>query len=332
MFKCTRSVYKNDRVLFKIEGGNMKVNCKASKLAIIISSILFIMVILFELLDIKYSKDFTGFMKEILLGMFCSSIVTVFFYISAYKVERKRVLEQYWNECKKMTIELNKIDYMNLNYDKNIFMNFIKEQNNKLWMKEYYNQIKKEIPVKEFENTNLIKKKIKEYNKELLEKMSEETIEKYLEEKIKKIYNKTIEKMDKIVDQYLRYLDQSTDNMNFILGDIEFFTGKDNYIKAYELFQNIYNLRVKIQEAARHFRYYKDGDGNRAVVLYEILELQNNIFRIEEIEDSKIVYREFCDIMNLKLEEFRAKIIYNVEPDKIHIIPLYEFVKRKEID
>lgn len=305
----------------------MKVNCKASKLAIIISSILFIMVILFELLDIKYSNDFTGFMKEILLGMFCSSIVTVFFYISAYKVERKRVLEQYWNECKKMTIELNKIDYMNLNYDKNIFINFIKEQNNKLWMKEYYNQIKKEIPVKEFENTNFIKKKIKENNKELLEKMSEETIEKYLEEKIKKIYNKTIEKMDKIVNQYLSYLDQSTDNMNFILGDIEFFTGKDNYIKAYELFQNIYNLRVKIQEAARHFRYYKDGDGNRAVVLYEILELQNNIFRIEEIEDSKIVYREFCDIMNLKLEEFRAKIIYNIEPDKIDIIPLCELAK-----
>lgn len=327
MFKCTRSVYKNDRVLFKIKGGNMKVNCKASKLAIIISSILFIMVILFELLDIKYSNDFTGFMKEMLLGMFCSSIVTVFFYISAYKVERKRVLEQYWNECKKMTIELNKIDYMNLNYDKNIFINFIKEQNNKLWMKEYYNQIKKEIPVKEFENTNLIKKKIKEDNKELLEKMSEETIEKYLEEKIKKIYNKTIEEMDKIVNQYLNYLDQSTDNMNFILGDIEFFTGKDNYIKAYELFQNIYNLRVKIQEAARHFRYYKDGDGNRAVVLYEILELQNNIFRIEEIKDLKIVYREFCDIMNLKLEEFRAKIIYNIEPDKIDIIPLCELAK-----
>ena len=36
--------------------------------------------------------------------------------------------------------------------------------------------------------------------------------------------------------------------------------------------------------------------------------------------------------MELKLEEFRAKIIYNIEPDEIHIIPLYEFVKTKEID
>ena len=43
----------------------MKVNCKASKLAIIISTILLVMAILFKLLDIKYSNNFTGFMKDI---------------------------------------------------------------------------------------------------------------------------------------------------------------------------------------------------------------------------------------------------------------------------
>lgn len=310
----------------------MKVNCRASKLSIIISSILFVMAVLFKLLDIKYSNNFTGFMKDIVLGTFCSSIVTVFFYISAYKVERKRVLEQYWNECRRMIIGLNRIDYMNIDYDKNIFVKFINEQKNKLWITEYYNQIKQKIPAKEFENTKLIKKKIESDNKDLLKKISEEASEKYLEEKIEKLYNKTTEKMDKIVDQYLSYLDQSTDNLNFILGDIEFFTGKDNYIKAHDLFQKIYDLHVKIQEAARHFRYYKEGEGNKAVVLSEILELQKNIFRVEESEDSKVVYREFSDIMGLKLEEFRAKIIYNIEPDKIHIIPLYEFVKIKEID
>ena len=128
MLKCTRSVYKNDRVLFKIEEVNMKVNCKASKLAIIISTILFVMAILFKLLDIKYSNNFTGFMKDIFLGSFCSSIVTVFFYISAYKVERKRVLEQYWNECRRMIIGLNDIEYLNIDYDKDIFIKFLNEK------------------------------------------------------------------------------------------------------------------------------------------------------------------------------------------------------------
>ena len=102
----------------------MKVNCKASKLAIIISTILLVMAILFKLLDIKYSNNFTGFMKDIFLGSFCSSIVAVFFYISAYKVERKRVLEQYWNECRRMIIGLNDIEYLNIDYDKDIFIKF----------------------------------------------------------------------------------------------------------------------------------------------------------------------------------------------------------------
>ena len=65
------------------------------------------------------------------------------------------------------------------------------------------------------------------------------------------------------------------------------------------------------------------------IVLSEILELQKNIFRVEESEDSKIVYREFSDVMEFKLEEFRAKIIYNIEPDKIDRIPLYEIAKLK---
>ena len=95
------------------------------------------------------------------------------------------------------------------------------------------------------------------------------------------------------------------------------------------MFQKIYDLRVKIQESARHFRYYKEGEGNKAVVLSEILELQNNIFKVEESEDSKIIYREFGNMMELKLEEFRAKIIYNIEPDKIKIIPIYEIAKKK---
>ena len=97
------------------------------------------------------------------------------------------------------------------------------------------------------------------------------------------------------------------------------------------MFQKIYDLRVKMQEAARHFRYYKEGEGNKAAVLSEILELQKSIFKVEENEDSKIVYREFCDTMELELEEFRAKVIYNIEPDKIKIIPIYEIAKRNNL-
>ena len=66
----------------------MKVNCKALKLSIWISGIFFAFSIISKIVDIKIGINLTNFIKDIMLGIFCSSIVTVFFYISAYKVER----------------------------------------------------------------------------------------------------------------------------------------------------------------------------------------------------------------------------------------------------
>ena len=252
----------------------MKVNCKALKLSIWISGIFFAFSIISKIVDIKIGINLTTFIKDIMLGIFCSSIVTVFFYISAYKVERKKVLEQYWNEVRRILIELRKIDYMNINFEPNVFIKFMNEQRNKVWLNQWYKQNSMEIPEKEFENTNLIKKKILEDEDEFLRKISMDSTEKYLDEKIETIYNRTTDRINKIINQYLKYLEHSTDNLNFILGDIEFFTGEKNYKKVYELFERIYNLNIKIQESARHFRYYIDGEGNKAFVLSEILKLQ----------------------------------------------------------
>lgn len=305
----------------------MKVNCKALKVSIWISSVSLVLAICFKVIDVKYGNNFTGFMKDIILGIFCSSVVTVFFYSSAYKVERKKLLEQYWNEVRRLLIELRKIEYLNTEYEPNLLIGFINEKS-KLWIKEYYKLRGKELPQKEINNTNLIKNEIRKKDPDFFDKISEQAGKDYLDEKVDKIYNKTLKDMNKRVDQYLNYLNCRIDNLNFILGDMEFFTGKNNYIKAYDLFKSIYDLRIKIQEAARHFRYYKDGEGSKAVVLSEIIELQKSIFRAEENKNTKIIYSKFCDMMELKLEEFRANIIYNIEPDKIEIIPLLEIVNK----
>lgn len=78
-------------------------------------------------------------------------------------------------------IELGKIEYMQTDYEEEIMVGFVNEQKNKLWMKEYYKLMSQEIPEKEFENTNYIKNRIKEENKELFEKLSKDGTEKYLD-------------------------------------------------------------------------------------------------------------------------------------------------------
>lgn len=305
----------------------MEINCKAIKLSIEITIISLMLLINFQILDIKTNHMIIDILIQIDLGIFSSSVITIFFYTSAYKIEKRKLLENYWNEIRRILIELKKIDYMNIHFEEQVFIKFIKEQKNKVWLKQYYKQISRLIPEEAFENTNLIKNKIAEEKNEILKEISMDSREKYLEEEIEKIYNRTTDRIDKIVNQYLKYLEHSTDNLNFILGDIEFFTGKKNYKKAQELFERIYDLNIKIQESARHFRYYIDREGNKAFVLSEILKVQKEIFEVEETEDSKIIYSKFIDSMEIKLEEFRANIIYNIEPEKIAIIPLMEVFK-----
>lgn len=304
----------------------MKVNCKAIWLSIIITIISLILLIIFQFLDVKIEHIIIDVLVEMNLGIFSSSIITIFFYISAYKIEKRKLLGNYWNEIRKILINLSKIEYLNIDFKEDVIVGYIHEKSN-VWKKQYNKMNPKNKIYEDLKNTKIIKNNIKKHKKEVIEQLSKEGKRKFLNDELGKIYNKTVKKINKITGQYLEFLDYSIEELNCILGDMEFFTGKENYLKAYKLYKNIYDLRIKIQNSARHFRYYKEGKVNKAIVLYEILELQKNIFRIEENKSYKTVSNELLDEMNNELEEFRAKIIYNIEPEKYEKIPILEIIK-----
>lgn len=311
----------------------MKINCRALRIAIIISTIYFILAVVFEMLFINIDGFVIEFFKDLTLGIFCSSMVTIFFYTSAYKTEKKKLLENYWNEVNKLLSGLYKIEYLNVDYDEKILINFIYEKRN-LWIKEY-NKINPEISIREdLTNTNLLYKIIQKENKKILKQLSEKGKEQFLNERLEKVYEEVTNKMNRIIDQYIGYLDCSMENLNFMLGDMEFFSGGKKYKEAHELFQDLYELRIKIQEASKHFRYNKNGDGNKGVILSDIFELQKNIFRVVEknskSKSSKLIYNEFNDKMIKKLEDFRAKVIYNIEPEYNEEIPILEILNIKK--
>lgn len=305
----------------------MKVNCKAIWLSIIITIISLILLIFFQILYIKTNHMIIDILIQIDLGIFSSSAITIFFYTSAYKIEKRKLLENYWNEIRKILMNLKKIEYMNNNFKEEVIAGYIYEKSN-VWIKQYNKMNPKSAILKYLKNTNIIKVAIKKENKEIIEQLSKEGKRKFLNDELEKIYNNTVKKIDKITGQYLEFLNYSIEELNCILGDMEFFTGEENYLKAYKLYKNIYELRLKIRNSARHFRYYKEGKGNKAIVLSEILELQKNIFRVKENKKRKMVYNEFVDEMNKELEEFRSEVIYGVETEKYEKIPILEIVKR----
>lgn len=83
-----------------------------------------------------------------------------------------------------------------------------------------------------------------------------------------------------------------------------------------------------IREEIFHFNLYLNNEGNKAVVLGKILDLQNNIFTIEKNEESITVFNSFNDKMHSNLESFRAKI-YNIKPTQNEIHPVLYIVRKK---
>ena len=85
-----------------------------------------------------------------------------------------------------------------------------------------------------------------------------------------------------------------------------------------------------------HFELYKNGEVNRPDVLLNILfKNQNKLFRIEKRQEKEcewnIIYANFCDEMDDKIEEFRAKTIYKCDEEKVNHYPIESIFYNKNI-
>ena len=106
----------------------MKENCQALKISIWMLVVSFIVLVFFQLLNAIILCDIIEIIKDISLGIFSSSIVTIFFYTSAYRIEKRKLLENYWNEVRKILFNLNKIEYMSIDFDAHIIIGYIRER------------------------------------------------------------------------------------------------------------------------------------------------------------------------------------------------------------
>lgn len=301
----------------------MKTKCKTLKLSIAISIISFILFSIFFYINKCNENSCYEYVYNISLGLFGSSFVVFLISITEYRVAKTQLLEKIWNESRKLNIQLHKIEPMNSYIDDNILINYISE-----WL---YNQREEDKPLfeRKHEAYNKLYNYLLEYNKESIKKIPQKDIKSYVDSLINSEREKILEKLDKLIDQYLNLNNYSFLEFNNLLGDVQFFTGKTQYLKLY---QNIYEpLRNMYNDLEKHicwhFELYRNGEANRPDVLLSILfENQNKLFRIEKKEDKKnewiSIYADFCDNIDDRIEEFRAKTIYKCEEEKINHYPI----------
>lgn len=306
----------------------MKTACKTLKWSLGITILSLILSISFFIFSLYYDVSLNKFLLNLFIGIFSSSIVTLLLSIPNYIVARKQLLEKYWEETRRLIASIYNIEYLDIEFNKDDFIGYINEITSNLWKKEYNNHAKSKIKINdEYKNKLLEYLAIKHCD--LKEKLSKNSFEIYLNHELEKETSKIFKHMDKILYQYKKCDEENTINLNFMLGDTEFISGKKFYNEIIlNLYKPIYNLLYYIRKEIFHFNLYLNNEGNKAVVLGKILDLQNNIFTIEENEESITVFNSFNDKMHSNLESFRAKI-YNIKPTQNEIHPVLYIVRKK---
>lgn len=300
----------------------MKSACKSLKTSIICTSLFLLVTIIMSVAVVNYDSIITNIILNISIGFLGSSFVALLLSIPSYLVAKRQVLERYWDSSRLLIKNISKIKYLDCNYNIDNMIGYIHEKNNKIM----YEKLK----IKD------VNSKLKEYEDKLIDEyLAKNKVDKKY---AKVIVEKEIEDFRKetkeVCLQYIEAADNySTSQLSFLLGDIEFISGRNEYINLHKnLYQPFHDLLDDICSEAYHFRLFINNEGNEAVVIEKVLNLQNKIYRKEYKEKDKYtfenLFNDFRDKMLIKLEDFRA-MIYNIAPEDQKIYPIYSRIVKK---
>lgn len=306
----------------------MKTACKTLKWSLAITSLSLILSIFLFTLSSFYDAPLIIFILNLFIGIFSSSIVTLLISIPNYIIAKRQLLEKYWEETRRLITSIYNIKYLYIEFNKEDFIGYINEINRNLWKEEFNKHAKNKIKI-DFEYKNRLLEYLAIKHCDLKEKLSKNGFEVYLNEELEKSTSEILKKMDKIIYQYKKCDEESTIGLNFMLGDTEFISGKSFYKEIHmNLYEPIYKLLSDIREEIFHFNLHLNNEGNKAIVLEKVLDLQNKIFTVDETEESVTVFNSFNDKMHHNLELFRSKI-YNVKPNQNETHPVLYITRKK---
>lgn len=304
----------------------MKANCKALKVSIIISIIFLILIIFFTPLVLIYENKLLEVLLNIFIGLFGSGCIALLLAIPAYNVSKRQLLEKYWHETRLLIEKFSNLQFLFNEYSDDVIILYVNELKNKKWKEEFNKISKDKIVVEDKKYKDILIKEYINNRPELVKKVSKGSVQIYASKCVDTYIEKLRNRAKEIYEQYINISKESTIELSFILGDMQFFSGKNPYIKIYNnTYQPLFEMMNKIKEECYHFQLFLDGEGSEVVALEKLLELQKEIFDVEikESDDYKsyIINNKFLNKMLINLEEFRADM-YGVEPEEQYLHPV----------
>ena len=284
-----------------------------------------IAVVLMPVFKYCFSEGNIGY--DIALAVFGSSLLGFIMSLVEYFSERKKAMEQFWIEAKRVLSQFRKAEYIYFDEPEEIVTGCIAEN--------YYNKRAKELPpgvagIFGPEESHEYQEKYTQWMEEnepmsftenddignILNQICISRMENY-----EKTVNKVIDNYIELSKISLYELDSAYGNLNFI------FANNNIRLKAYnEIFNKIRTIKQKILEETYHFNLYKDNKGNFAVCMSKAIEVSKVLFieekKSEDVFDYVSIYQKEFDDIEESLETFRAKIYFRSKVESIERIPV----------
>ena len=313
----------------------MKVNCRVLKLSIILSIGLLISIFVMSIYVVRSCDKTLEIILNVIIGTFGSSLVVLLMTIPTYNDSKRQLLKKYRLEAERLTKIIATSHYLYNEYSDDLVVSYVNQINNKKMEIELFgsSSTKNDNDGKKYKD-ELINEYINNHFN-LKGVQPDESLKKYAGKCVDKQIEKIRIKAKKICSQYIDVSKESTIDLNYMLGDMEFLSGKKHYLK---INNNIYEPLMEtlndIKEECVHFKLFLEGEGNESIILQKIFDLQKKLFEVKITENDKtkniIINNKIMDKMLLNMEEFRTDM-YRIKPEKIQLYPVESITYYKKL-
>ena len=251
-------------------------------------------------------SEWREFVMVIMSGIFTSSFVTLIMNYSDYKNERRDALVNYYLVSSRFMRNFRNIEYLYVGEEIELIRNFYLERSsNNMCMQMGMDKelkYKAKLALQEWIWKNESRGTRRQFRK---------IKQQYLSDCVESLISKYDQELDKIIAQYIELSELNYREVEDAYGNINFlFTNKLNrneFIYKY-LHERQRNLLHKIKMESYHFKNHYTRD-TAVVMLDKILELQKEIFAVEESKYGKNIYNQYCYEITCNLE-FLLQLTY----------------------
>lgn len=289
--------------------------------------ITFVITIALIPLILIFDKNSLKIEYDIALAIFGGSSMGFLMTLVEYFSERRKAMEEFWNEGYSVLRQLRKAQYIHFDEPEELVIASIKENESNKYLDELGESA---CRLMDLRKTSEAKIKYIQWLKEHMPMNFSEAddqkaiLETMYSNKVKRneiLIERVIESYIELSQISLSKLDNAYGNLNFI------FLNHSIRSMAYDdIYDRVRDIRNKILKAAVDFNLWKNDEGNFAVCAEKALEISHSLF--VEVEKSsngiayRLVYQNQFDEIEDSLEVFRTKIYIGTKNESIEHRPV----------